>query len=157
MSVHNCCKVSYKQTFTKNTFWRQLTAQSGGRGRHLKKKTGIVFILRIGWCRQRERERDRDRERSTLLRSVYNFLSLFGWWVPPLSSSSLRTWANSNQTNKTYIVLVHSGDVTFTDLIEKACDGLFTPSKSDIKCKIRLYLQIPGIIWLIFYVSKKVI
>lgn len=29
-------------------------------------------------------------------------------------------------------------------------DGLFTPSKSDIKCKIRLYLQIPGINRLIF-------
>lgn len=33
-----------------------------------------------------------------------------------------------------------------TDLIETVSDGLVTPSKSDIKCKIRLYLQIPGII-----------
>lgn len=43
-----------------------------------------------------------------------------------------------------------------TDLIETVSDGLVTPSKSDIKCKIRLYLQIPGIIWLIFYSCKKV-
>lgn len=35
------------------------------RGCHLK-KIGIVFILRIGWCRQRKTERDRKRERTTI-------------------------------------------------------------------------------------------
>lgn len=90
-----------------------------------------------------ERKRNRERNR----KKIQILLQLRG-----------QNLLHSSSYLSTRDISVHSGRwrvTNYSSNIRISTDGHFSLGKSEIKCKIRLYLQIPGIIWLIS--SKKVI